>query len=247
MNYFSPFELINTTVAVVSALASIVIAFASYMLLRSTRDKTEVHYNEMKKQAELSEMRAFFERQISELSTKLTATESRWRDANHLLLSSQKAQTDDFGSTRPPFTNYLKTMGVTQDDLNVDPLLVFVLTPFGEEYRESYDAIVKVCHDIGLKCVRGDEENASGEILTHILRLMLKARLVIANVGGRNPNVYYELGLAHALDKSTILVSQELEGVAFDIRSQRILIFDSISSLSSRLLPMIARILRRPG
>lgn len=242
MNFY-PTELISLTTAIVSAFATLMIAVASYLALRSTRDRSESRYNELLKRAELSEMRAAFERQIAELATKLTATEARWKDTNHLLLASQASQSEIADTTRPAYSKFLKSIGLVPSDIEIDPLLVFVLTPFDDEYRESYESIVRVCHSAGLKCVRGDEEMASGDILSHILRTMIKARIVIANVGGRNPNVYYELGLAHALDKPTILVSKTLEGVPFDIKSQRILIFDSEASLVKGLLPILARAL----
>jgi len=246
MKSFNPLDLLNLTVAVASALAAFMAAFFSYMFARSTRDKSEIHYNELLRRAELSEMRAAFERQIADLSIKLTATEGRWKDANHLLISSQEFQPAVADFTRPVYSNFLRSMGLVPADLEIDPLLVFVLTPFGQEYRESYDSIARVCSSAGLKCVRGDEEMASGDILSHIMRTMVKARIVIANVSSRNPNVYYELGLSHALDKTTILVSQNIEGVPFDIKSQRILLFDSDDSLVRGLLPIIARTLGDP-
>ena len=57
----------------------------------------------------------------------------------------------------------------------------------------------------------------------------------IANISGRNPNVFYELGLAHALGKPVIIVSESLSDIPFDINSSRILAFDDEKDLETKL------------
>jgi hypothetical protein len=64
---------------------------------------------------------------------------------------------------------------------------------------------------------------------------LVRARVVVANVSGRNPNVFYELGIANALDKSTILVSEGIEDVPFDIRSRRIILYEKSDDLQEML------------
>ena len=87
----------------------------------------------------------------------------------------------------------------------------------------------------GYKCARGDETFAAGDVLSHIVRQIVRARIVIANIGTRNPNVYYELGIAQAIGKPTILVSHTIEGVPFDVQSQRILIYATLDELEKKI------------
>lgn len=61
---------------------------------------------------------------------------------------------------------------------------------------------------------------------------MLSANLIIAVIDGRNPNVFYELGLAHAFGKTVVMISGGLENIPFDIQSQRMVIVDWESSSS---------------
>ncbi|MOA36985.1 hypothetical protein D3C78_1585460 [compost metagenome] len=75
----------------------------------------------------------------------------------------------------------------------------------------------------------------SSNILAHIAEQIAKSRLVIANISGRNPNVFYELGLAHALGKPVIIVSESLSDIPFDINSSRILAFDDEKDLEVKL------------
>ena len=193
-------------------------------------------YDEARNRAQLEEMRAMLEMRIYELNDRLLATETRWNDVNHLLVSSQQATVEpDVQPHKVPLTNFLKAMGITQDDLEIEDNLAFVLTPFHSHYDEAYSSIVSACRQAGFRCLRGDEEYVEGDLLAHVLRLLVRARVVVANVSGRNPNVFYELGIANALDKSTILVSEGIEDVPFDIRSRRIILYEKSDDLQEML------------
>jgi hypothetical protein len=135
----------------------------------------------------------------------------------------------------------LRTLNLGPDDLTVDPKLGVVLTPFADEERGTFDAIQRACSRRGYRCIRGDEEYTPGDILSHVLRLIVKARVVIANVGTRNPNVFYELGFAHAMGKQTILVSRSIERVPFDVRALRILIWSDYDQLQTDVGEMLLR------
>ena len=52
------------------------------------------------------------------------------------------------------------------------------------------------------------------------------AKVIIADCTNRNANVFYEIGIAHTLDKPTILISQSINDVPFDIRHRRVLVYD---------------------
>lgn len=68
-----------------------------------------------------------------------------------------------------------------------------------------------------------------------MLRYIVKAKLVIANINGRNPNVMYELGIAHALDKPVLLLSKEIGSLPVDLKSKRFLIYNSYNELERKL------------
>ena len=80
-----------------------------------------------------------------------------------------------------------------------------------------------------------DDSNISSNILAHVIEEMLSAKIVIANISGRNPNVFYELGIAHALGKPVLLISESLSDIPFDIHSQRILAFRDERELTKNL------------
>jgi nucleoside 2-deoxyribosyltransferase len=91
-------------------------------------------------------------------------------------------------------------------------------------FEKTFQVIVEVCRKVGLRCYRGDEEKVEGDLLPHILRAIARSRLVIAVLDGRNPNVFYELGIAQALDKPTVLLARQPKSVPFDVNSQKLIL-----------------------
>lgn len=198
-------------------------------------------YDQEKHRVELELMRRAIESQMYGLNDKLVATEARWRDVNHLLLSSQSKQLDAESTSPLPLTPFLRSAGLTREDLVEDEKLVFVLTPFHPRHKKEFEVISQVCQQLGLTAMRGDEEFVSGDVFPHIIRLIVRSRLVIANIGGRNPNVFYELGIAQGLGKTTILISPTPEDVPFDIRTKRLVLFKSLNDLRVTLRDELAR------
>jgi hypothetical protein len=77
------------------------------------------------------------------------------------------------------------------------------------------------------KCIRADEVQKPNNIVKDIARKLKTAEVVIADLTGQNPNVFYELGVRHALGGKTIILSQSLNDVPFDLRSIRTIIYDT--------------------
>jgi hypothetical protein len=202
----------------------------------------QTRYDLTKHRVELDAIRRSLEDQSYRLQEKLSANERRWNDLNHLLLSSQSRQPDPTSiPEHVQNSDFLRSAGITEQDLRTDPKLAFVLVPFHPDFQSVYDTIVSACSDLGLSARRGDEEFISGEVFPHVVRQVVQARLVIAVVDGRNPNVFYELGLAHAMGKATILIARAPQDVPFDIKTKRIVVYRQVSDLRENLRIEIAR------
>jgi hypothetical protein len=225
-----------TTLAVIGSVAAIMIALRLWQ--RGTHDRS---YDAERQHVLISEMRSLYEHQIALATKQLMATEERWRDVNHLILESQTKQPVSQGDG-PELSAFLKSLGITKNDLIIDPRMVVVLTPFLDEQMPTFETAKMVCSRNGFVCVRGDEEYTERDILSHVVKLIVRARVVIANVTLRNPNVYYELGIAHALDKPTILISETINDVPFDLRSKRILLFSDQVELGQKLPEMLLQV-----
>jgi hypothetical protein len=92
--------------------------------------------------------------------------------------------------------------------------------PFSREFDSIYEAICATASTCGLQCHRGDTTDQMGSLIESMIADILLSDLIIADISRLNPNVLYELGIAHAFCKPTILLSQELaagQRLPFDI------------------------------
>ncbi len=101
----------------------------------------------------------------------------------------------------------------------------FVLMPFSEVYdlQQVYRNHVKpVVEGLGLVCERADDLYNIRSVMQDVWESINRARLVIAEMTDRNPNVFYELGIAHTLGKPVIMIAQSIEQyVPFDLKHLR--------------------------
>jgi hypothetical protein len=103
----------------------------------------------------------------------------------------------------------------------------FVIMPFGQPFDRYFrNVFVPASEEAGLRAIRADSIFMPSAIMPDIWRFLNEAKVLVADLTGRNPNVFYELGLAHALQKPVILVAGNLEDVPFDLRGLRVLAYD---------------------
>jgi len=104
------------------------------------------------------------------------------------------------------------------DELSTEKDFIFVILPF--ENSLIFETIIKpTAKEIGLRCSKADDMFSSGAIMEKIAQNIQKSSLIIADLSNKNPNVFYELGLAHALKKNVIMITQSSDDVPSDLRS----------------------------
>lgn len=124
----------------------------------------------------------------------------------------------------------------------------FVLMPFDKSFSDVYKlGIVESCKKAGAYCERVDEQTFEGSIIERIYNQISKADIVIADMTGKNPNVFYEVGYAHALGKSTILLTKSVDDIPFDLKHYSHIIYDSVSQLKDELLKKIKYLISHPN
>ena len=95
---------------------------------------------------------------------------------------------------------------------------VFVLMPFASEFDDLYQLGIKACcAEAGAYCERVDETYFDEGIVSRIYNQISKADIIVAEMTGRNPNVFYEVGYAHALGKRVILLTTSAQDIPFDL------------------------------
>jgi len=110
----------------------------------------------------------------------------------------------------------------------------FVVMPFSLDHSDRlWTEILKpAIEEAGFVAVRADEIQTAGQILEDITSSLRDAEIIVGDITGTNPNVLYEIGYAHALNKRTILLHHVekddnwAKHLPFDIRGMRILPFD---------------------
>lgn len=118
----------------------------------------------------------------------------------------------------------------------------FLLAPIGaprsEVRQRSEDVrefvIKPAVESAGYRLTRADELAAPGNITTQIIRLVVDAPLVIADLSGANPNVMYELAVRHAVGKPVIHVTTDARHIPFDIASYRVVVIDMQDPAAAR-------------
>jgi hypothetical protein len=105
--------------------------------------------------------------------------------------------------------------------------VVFVLMPFSQDLTPVFDDHIKVvANRLGVSVGRADDFFSANPVMHEIWSAICASHVVVADCSGRNANVFYETGIAHAIGKKTILISQTLEDVPFDLRHLRVIIYD---------------------
>ena len=123
------------------------------------------------------------------------------------------------------------------------------MMPFAAEFNGVYEAIKAACRTRRIEARRVDEIYKPTKIIDDVFATIAQSRLVICDLTGRNANVLYESGLAHALDCDVILVTQTIEDVPFDLRQFRVIKYlpnqEGLSKLETDLEQTIQETLQK--
>jgi hypothetical protein len=107
------------------------------------------------------------------------------------------------------------------------PSYVFVMMPFASELRPVYeDHIRAVAARLNITTTRADDFFAANSIISDVWDAINHAQVLIADCTNRNPNVFYELGIAHTLGKPVILIAQSKDDIPFDVQYIRTILYE---------------------
>ena len=103
----------------------------------------------------------------------------------------------------------------------------FVVMDFSGQFDALYrEVLLPVAEQAGLELRRADETKGPGFIIQDIVKDIAQATVIVAEITPPNPNVFYELGYAHALNKPTILLAKRTEKLPFDVAGYRCIFYD---------------------
>lgn len=117
--------------------------------------------------------------------------------------------------------------------------LISVMMPFSTEFNSIYSVIQDAISSTGFSCVRADDIWEHHTIIQDIVNIIAKSKVVICDCSRKNPNVFYEAGIAHAIGKEVILIAQSEHDIPFDLRHLRYIHYlpniEGLRELSSSL------------
>lgn len=107
-------------------------------------------------------------------------------------------------------------------DTRVNRDSVFVIMPFTQNWsNDIWEQVLKpAVQEIGMTPIRADDLYGQN-IMEDVWQSILKAAIIICDTTGRNPNVFYELGIAHTLGKKVLLLTQNIDDIPFDLQAYR--------------------------
>ena len=132
---------------------------------------------------------------------------------------------------------FFQELGIDCNALHVEDHFITCLMPFHKSFNKEYEIIRTTCRDCGFTCTRSDDQFVPGNILKHTVELILKSEIIIAVIDGRNPNVSYEIGIAHTIGKNVILVADygKSGDIPFNLQSNRFVLYKNWGDLEQQL------------
>lgn len=196
----------TSIIAVFGAVISLLSAAIAIFVIGRIRRR----YEEYEKTAGnlISPQRDYVEKILYSNTTPLINDPGFFADANHVLFDSTKDKGLHISKTLPDFSFY-EDMGINLADVVVDDNLVACLMPFNKRFDRIKKAISDACKQANYKFRRSDDELIADntDIRKSIVRMILEAKIVVAVLDGRNPNVFYEIGIAQSMGKLVLLVA----------------------------------------
>lgn len=115
----------------------------------------------------------------------------------------------------------LPTVFKLEEHERIDEELVSVMMPFEAKFDPVYKTIRLAAEAAGLRCKRGDDIWEEPAIIQDVVTLIDHSQAVVCDCTGRNPNVFYEMGIAHTLGRDVVLIAQSEVDIPFDVRHLR--------------------------
>ncbi|HHQ4530790.1 TPA: hypothetical protein ACSP1Y_004625 [Aeromonas hydrophila] len=146
-------------------------------------------------------------------------------------------------------TRSLPTVFEIPQHESINESLVSAMMPFDASFTAVYASIKQAAQNVGMDCKRADDIWDHSSIIQDVVSLIDRSKIVICDCSNRNPNVFYEAGIAHTLGREVILITQSEHDIPFDVRHHRFIKYLNNSeglaaltrSLQSRMRTIIDR------
>jgi len=105
----------------------------------------------------------------------------------------------------------------------VESDLIAVMTPFAPQFEGVFQSITFAASQAGFRTLRAKDIWLHSAVIQDVFSLIFRAHIVVCDFTGKNPNVFYEAGIAHTLGKHVVPITQSEQDIPFDLRHHRYL------------------------
>lgn len=221
-----------TMLATVIISIVLISGYGLFLYLRNAR------YVRTKASLGINSQRELIENSIYRREALLLEDSNNFIDTTKLLI---KFAPQTFHETSIPNYSFFESIGVNLAGVSINEDRAFCLMPFNRSFKSVYESIKNGCSEKKIRCSRSDDSYNPGNLLRQILISIVESKFVFAVLDGRNPNVFYELGLCHAIGKPVFLVAHfnSIDNLPFDITSSRLLLYKNNRDLEEKVVKAI--------
>lgn len=226
----------NSIIIAVTILSTVAVLF-SWLALLQTRKKNREYQVSIGNL--ISPQREYVESLVYNSTLPLTKDYGFLADASHILFSSEGKEM--IIRTKLPDFSFFEDMGIFLPEVKVKEKMVMCLMPFHKKFDKTKIAIAESCTKAGYRFRRSDDELLADntDLRKNIVRMILEAQIIVAVLDGRNPNVFYEIGIAHSMGKLVLMVvnlsREENKHQEVDLLSNRLITYNNINELKAKL------------
>lgn len=134
-------------------------------------------------------------------------------------------------------------------ECNQSSSLVALMMPFDKSFDAVSNAIKEAATSLSLECKRGDDIWEEPSIMQDVFNLIYTSVFVVCDFSGRNPNVFYEAGIAHTLGRDVIPIVQNIKDIPFDLQSHRAIQYlpnnEGLDALKTAIVKRMKTILKK--
>lgn len=228
-------------VTVISSIAALISILALFQIRKKNKE-FQVRIGNL-----ISPQREYVENLVYNTSKPLTEDVGFLADSNHILFDSSAGKEMIIRNKLPDFS-FFENMGINLSNVKIDEKMAMCLMPFNRRYDKTKTIIAESCSVAGYYFKRSDDELLADntDIRKTIVRMILEAQVVIAVLDGRNPNVFYEIGIAHSMGKLVLMVvnlsREENQWREVDILSNRLITYNNPGELKEKLVKTLKAI-----